>query len=448
MKVPDFAVPVLSMLQPTFSTPTYHRFLVLMLGAILTTGRQTVTNILRTVHPYAKGHISSYHRVFSQRRWSVWVLARLLITFLLDHVVPPGPVLLAGDDTVAERPGPNVFGKGRHRDSVRSTHSYTAYRWGHKWVVVSVLVKLPFAVRPWALPVLVALYRDPAWDQAHGTHHKTPAHLARLLLVRVVRWFPERQFIFVGDSGYGTSETARFCRKHARHLTLVSKFYGDAALYEPPPPRTRHTTGRPRVKGQKLASPEQVVANTVNRPRLTVAWYGGCTRDIEVITGTGHWYRIGEDLVEVRWVHVHDCTGTHRDEYFFTTDITMRPEQIVECYTQRWSIETTFQECREYLKLESTKGYGQQTVLRFTPCLFGLYSMVVLLYLQLPRPSHTLRIVLWRGKTTVTFSDMMTCVRRALWEQWGFHTQSDSQEFSKLSPSLKETILYALAPAA
>jgi hypothetical protein len=204
--------------------------------------------------------------------------------------------------------------------------------------------------------------------------------------------------------------------------------------------------GRPRVKGRKLASPEQVVATTVNRPRLTAAWDGGSTRAIEVITGTGHWYRIGEDLVEVRWVHVHDCTGTHRDEYFFTTDIAMRPEQIVACYTQRWSMETTFQECREYLKLESTKGYGQQTVLRFTPCLFGLYTLVVLLYLQLPQPSRTLRIVLWRGKSTVTFSAMMTCVRRALWEQWGFHTPADPQEFSKLSPSLKATILYALAP--
>jgi hypothetical protein len=448
MKVPDFAVPVLSMLQPTFSTPTYHRFLVLLLGAILTTGRQTITNILRTVHPYAEGHISSYHRVFSQRRWSAWVLARLLITFLLDHVVPSGPVLLAGDDTVAERPGPHVFGKGRHRDGVRSTHSYTAYRWGHKWVVVSVLVKWPFAGRPWALPVLVALYRSPEWDQAQGTRHKTPAHLARLLLARVVRWFPARQFIFVGDSGYGTSETARFCRKYEPHLTLVSQCYGDAALYEPPPPRTRHTMGRPRVKGQKLPSPARVVATTVNRTRLTVAWYGGSTRDIELITGTGRWYRIGEDLVEVRWVHVHDRTGTHRDEYFFTTDITMRPQQIVEYYTQRWAIETTFQECREYLKLESTKGYCQATVLRLTPCLFGLYTASVLLSLQLPKTVRTLRAVCWKGKATVTFSDMMTCVRRAIWEQWLFHTPDDRQAFLKLSRSLQETLLYALAPAA
>ena len=128
--------------------------------------------------------------------------------------------------------------------------------------------------------------------------------------------------------------------------------------------------------------------------------------------------------------------------------MTMKPHQMVECSTQRWSIETTFQECRECLKLESTKSYGKQTVLRFTLSVFGLYTVVVLLYLQLPRSSSTRSVVLWKGKSTVTFSDMMTCVRRALWEQWCFHTQADPQEFSKLSRALQETILYGLAPAA
>jgi hypothetical protein len=436
------------MLRPTFSTPTDKRFLVLLLGTLLTTGRRALTHILRTVRHQAPGHASSYHRVCSRRRWSTWVMARAVIRFLLDHVVPPGPVLLAGDDTVTEHPGPKVFGKGRHRDGVRSSHRYTAYRGGHTWVVLSMLVKLPFATRPWALPVLVALYRPPQWDRMHGTRHQTPAHLARRRLARLVRWFPARQFIFVGDSGYGTSETARFCSKYRQHLTLVSKFYGAAALYEPPPPRTRRMMGRPRVKGQTLACPQEVVATTVNRTRLTVAWYGGSTRDIEVVTSTGHWYRIGEDLVEVRWGYVHDGTGTHRDEDFFTTALTMEPQQMVACYTQRWSLETTFQECREYLKLESTKGYGQQTVLRFTPCLFGLYTMVVLLSLQLPKSSSSLRAIFRRGKSTVTFSDMLTCVRRALWEQWCFQPCAHAQEFSTLSPSFQETILYALAPAA
>lgn len=315
-------------------------------------------------------------------------------------------------------------------------------------MVLSILVTFSFATRPWALPVLVALYRAPEWAQAHGTRHKTPAHLARLLLARLLRWFPERQFIFVGDTGYGTSETARFCSTHRRQLTLVSKFYRDAALYEPPPPRTRATRGRPRVKGKKLPSPHAVVAKTAQRTRLTVAWYGGANRAIEVVTGTGHWYRMGEALVAVRWVYVHDCTGTHRDEYFFTTDLTMSATQVVECYTQRWSIETTFQECRAYLHLESTKGYCQHTVLRCTPCLFGFYTLVVLLYVQLPASARTRGAVVWQGKSTVTFSDMMACVRRAIWKPWLLQTPEDRQGFAKLSRSLQDAILYLLAPAA
>ena len=104
---------------------------------------------------------SSFHSVLSRRRWSTLALARILARFILDHWVPDGPVYLAGDDTVDEHRGAKVYGKGCHRDPVRSTHSYTAYRWGHKWVVLAILVSFPFATRPWALPVLVALYRSP-----------------------------------------------------------------------------------------------------------------------------------------------------------------------------------------------------------------------------------------------------------------------------------------------
>jgi hypothetical protein len=199
-----------------------------------------------------------------------------------------------------------------------------------------------------------------------------------------------------------------------------------ASLYRLP---VRHkcfdiVMGRPRVKGQKLASPQEVVAKTAERTRLTVAWYGGTMREIEVATGKGHWYRIGEMLVEVRWVYVHDCTGTHRDEYFFTTDLSMCPKRIVECYTQRWSIETTFQECREYLKLESPKAYGQRTVLLFASCLFGLYTIVVLLYLQLPQPLKYSSCSLLERQSNghvLRYDDLCT--------------PADPQEFSKLSPS-------------
>ena len=72
-------------------------------------------------------------------------------------VTAEGPIVLAGDDTVVAHPGPHVYGKARHRDPVRSWHAYTAWRYGHKWVVLAVLVLFPFVARPWAVPVLVDL---------------------------------------------------------------------------------------------------------------------------------------------------------------------------------------------------------------------------------------------------------------------------------------------------
>jgi hypothetical protein len=83
----------------------------------------------------------------------------------LDPARRPTParwasIVLAGDDTVVAHPGPHVSGKARHRDPVRSWRAYIAWRYGHKWVVLSVLVHFPFAARRWALPVLVALYQS------------------------------------------------------------------------------------------------------------------------------------------------------------------------------------------------------------------------------------------------------------------------------------------------
>ena len=199
--IPSFARPVLDQFAPVFFQPTYQRFLVLLVAAILTTGRRTVSNLLRTLDHLAQGAPSSYHRVLSEAHWSGLRLAALLTRFLLRRYCPTGIVTVVGDDTVSAHPGRKVYGKARHRDAVRSSHRYTAWRWGHKWVVLAVLVPFPFAPRPWALPVLVALYRSPEDNRKRGRPHKTPAQRMQTLLRLLLRWFPEHAFRFAGDAG-------------------------------------------------------------------------------------------------------------------------------------------------------------------------------------------------------------------------------------------------------
>ena len=155
-------------------------------------------------------------------------------------------------------------------------------------------------------------------------------------------------------------------------------------------------------------SPQDVVTQTKNRKKLKVSWHGGQSRKLEVVTETGHWYRSGAGLVEVLWVFVHDLEGTHRDEYFYTTDVTLTAAQVIEYFTGRWSIEVTFQEVRAYLGVETTGvvetsgGWIKDTVLRAEPCLFGLYSLVVLWWATLPECDRQDVTPTWVGKQTVT----------------------------------------------
>ncbi len=139
-----------------FHRATALPFGLLLAADLLTVGRHTGAHLVRTLAPLVPGDPSSYPRVFSQRRWSSWRLARLLAGWVVGHLLPDGRIFLAGDDTVDEHRSQKVYGKARQRDPVRSTHSYTAFRWGHKWLVVAVLVCFPFTRRRWALPVLAA----------------------------------------------------------------------------------------------------------------------------------------------------------------------------------------------------------------------------------------------------------------------------------------------------
>ena len=148
MILPPEAAPLLPALAPAFTTPTWGRFMTLLVAALLTPGRRTIANLQRTLGGLAPGHRTRYQRVLSAAQWSGLQLACGLTRFLLAHLVPDGPVRLVGDDTVDGHPGRHVYGKARHRDPVRSSRTFTACRYGPMWVTLAVLVRFPFAPRP------------------------------------------------------------------------------------------------------------------------------------------------------------------------------------------------------------------------------------------------------------------------------------------------------------
>lgn len=418
----------------------------MVLGAIMTVRQRTVPGMLRAAGSLAKGHWSDFHRVLSLRVWSNWPLGRVLATLILELAPPDQPLLLPVDDTTPQHQGKHVYGKGCHHDAVRRTHRHMDWVWGHKWVVLAIHIQFPFASRPWALPVLCALYRPKELNTQEGRRHKTPIDLAMGLVATLIHWFPKRKFILLGDRGYASHKLANFCHRHRGHVSLVSRFHGDANLYAAPPAK-RGPIGRPRTRGRKLPTPSQIVKKAKRR-RYTVDWYGGQTRRVELVWGDAHWYKGGEGLVPIRWVFVHDLQGTHRDEYFFTTDLTLPAQQIVSLFTGRWSIEVTFAEVRRHLGFATPRNWSKKSVLRTAPCLLGLFSLVSLIFHRL----HLLRPVApqrdpWYNKKDVTFSDAIAAVRRLCWNEVLAQPMKHA-DVAKLPRQLHLTLLDQLCRAA
>src|SRR3954463_8226477 len=120
---PPEAHPLVQVLALHFTSPTYRRFSTLLVAALVTTGRRTVANLLRTLRHLASGHRTDYQRVLSRTPWSGLQLGCALMRFLLDHLLPAGPVLLVGDDTVDGHKGKCVYGKARHRDGTHPANA-------------------------------------------------------------------------------------------------------------------------------------------------------------------------------------------------------------------------------------------------------------------------------------------------------------------------------------
>jgi len=96
-------------------------------SAILTTGRRTVADLLRTAAPLAPAHPTTYLRVLSSASWPAMRLACALYRLVLALVPVDRPIPPVVDDTVESHPGRKVYGKARHRDPVRSSHGHTVW---------------------------------------------------------------------------------------------------------------------------------------------------------------------------------------------------------------------------------------------------------------------------------------------------------------------------------
>lgn len=445
--LPDDIIAALAAFAPLFSARVFAHVQVLIAGAILTPARRTVASALRAMGMAKEKRFGNYHRVLSRDVWSSRLAARTLLRLLVRVFAPEGPLVLGVDETLERRRGARIAAKGIYRDAVRSSRDFFVKSSGLRWISLMLLVPIPWAGRVWALPSLTVLAPSERCHQEKGCRHKKLTDWARQMLLQLRRWLPERSLVVVADAGYAVLDLLHRCQTLRRPITVVTRLRLDAALYAPAPERQAGQNGRPRKKGQRLPTLAQVRdhAETAWATATVARWYGQGERSVEIASQTAVWYHSGLPPVPVRWVLVRDPEGKFQTQALLCTDLTAEPAQIISWFVCRWQMESTFQEVRTHLGVETQRQWSDKAILRTTPALLGLFSLVTLLAHPHMDPQAA-RQAAWYRKEHPTFSDALALVRGRLWRERfeGFCMSKGRGDRQKPAPFWTEQIAQML----
>ena len=431
-----------------FTRPTWSNVLMLLAGVILAPGRRTVAAALRILGRECDPDFCTFHRILNRAAWSSRAVARQLLIVLVKALVPSGaPVVIGLDDTIERRWGTKISARGIYRDPVRSSKGHFVKASGLRWLSAMVLVKVPWADRVMALPFLTLLAPSKRFYAGKMRAPKTLLDWARQAALQIHRWLLDRYIVLVADSAFAAIEFLAAVRNHA---CVVTRLRLDANLFGFPPQKPKGR-GRPPIKGKPHKKLSALIKDRkVSWKRYRVSlWYGRTNRLVDIASGTALWYRSGVPPVPIRWLLVRDPKGELEPQAFLATNLNARPCDILAWFVSRWQVEVTFAEVRAHLGVETQRQWSDKAILRTTPVLLGLFSIVTLWAHDLAKSrKFKPKTTAWYPKAVLTFSDAIAAVRREIWHNQISFMSRPSRDSIKIPRHIWNRMENALAHAA
>lgn len=420
---------LLDSVESAFTSPSFALFCELVCAWVTVTARRTIVQMVSVMDPAGRGAHDAYHRLVRAGAWSISACFEALVKVVVANLVDSSArVVCYLDDTLFHRKGPKVEGAGSWRDAVRSTRKRVVYARGLNLVVLCVRVRPPWGGMEISVPVNVRLHRK---------NGPTMPELAKQMMAELARWLPDRSFVLCADGAYAT-----LAGSHLGRSVVVSRMRRDAALYEAPPQKTGRP-GRPRKRGARLPTPSALAKAAKGWKEANLDWRGRRVTKL-VWTKDVLWYSVSPDAL-VRLVVVRDPAGKEPDDFFFTTDVDMAPEEVVEIYAGRWSIEICNRDVKQSLGGQQPQSWKDKGPERAAALAFWLHGAIWTWYIQTNGANPSFSVRSWYPKKALpSFSDALGELRRILWRERIFH----SSGAPVLDEQTLEVLLDALAVAA
>jgi hypothetical protein len=377
---------------------TARLFMALACGLVLAE-RGTVTGMAA-----AAGIGGQWRRAcwfFAAARWDPDALgiavAKLIVKYLVEE---GGPLVTAVDGTFFRRWGKRVAEARWAYDGSAQGGKKVAF--GNTWVILALVVQLPFCPSPTALPVLFRLWR--------GKGTASQVDLAAAMTEVIAAAFPGREVHGTGDAAFHGTPLV------IKGTTWTTRLPSSAVIYGPKPPPTGKR-GQPRKKGDRIGKCKDA-AQAAEWKDVTVRIYGR-EQQVQAAAWSGLWYGCFNSAPGLFVLMREKDSKKLYDLGLFSLDTSLSPAQVIERYSWRWPIEPSNATGKQETGAGDACNRTARAVERTVPFAFLVQTLTAIWYALSSDPAADVeqrrkRSPWYRSKATPSAADMHAALRDAL----------------------------------
>jgi len=425
----------------------------LAFGTLTCMGRHTITGLL-TASGQQFMDWSSAYRLFSHQRVDTAKLFKVVCSGVLRELEPQSPVVAHMDDTILKKTGLHIPGTSWRRDPLGPPFQ-TNFIWGQRFLQISMaLPDHPGCSQSRAIPIdfhhCPTAQKPPKkaneqeWNQYK--ENKQKLKLSKKGHERLSEFrkrldedgFADKPLIVSVDGSYTNEEVLKHLPER---VTLIGRIRKDTKLYALP--ENQPESGRKRVYGNKLPTPEQIRQSDQYPWQEVNAWAAGKEHQfkVKVIKDTkwrsaGQKYNLQLIVIKPLGYRLSKTSNILYREpaYLICTDNELKIETLLQSYIWRWEIEVNIRDEKTLLGCGQAQVRNPESAERVPAFIAAVYALLHLAAhksknlsnkSQLPRPKwyqnkegkrHTtgdlinnMKAQAWAKATGLNFSGFVNC---------------------------------------
>ncbi len=376
---------------------TAERVRQLSYGVLSCLGKHTVTGML-TASGQQFLDWSSAYRIFGSGRLDIEKLFETSTKIVLEERSAKQMLIAHMDDTIIKKTGKTIPGTAWRRDPLGPAF-HTNFIWGQRFLQLSMtLAPLETNCQSRAIPVdfhhcpTVKKLKKQASEE-EVTNFNVAQKMAKLsyqgslrikaLRERLDQQGAANQQLILGVDGSYTNET--ILKSLPSRVTLIGRIRKDTKLNSLP--QDLKPTGRKKVYGDRLPTPEQIRQDDKIPWQTAQAWAAGKTHEFKVkVIKDLKWRSAGEQhnlqLIVIRPLGYRLTKQSkilyRQPAYLICTDSKLEIEKLLQAYLWRWEIEVNFRDEKTILGCGQAQVRNPESAKNIPAFTVAMYAFILL----------------------------------------------------------------------